>query len=176
MTADRARLLGALDRLGIPGLGSVAVADVPEVAVAEPLYTLALDAAVDTNAATLELGLNATTYQPDAFPGVVYQADPTVLVFGTGQVVVTDAADRAAAGDAVAGVVARLVETDLIDAGAVPDAGVEPVDLPAMAELPPVWADAVEEPDEEPGAGCPDCGADLDGTENFCPACGAALS
>lgn len=176
MTADRARLLGALDRLGIPGLGSVAVADVPEIAVAEPLFTLALDAAVDTNAATLELGLDATTYQPDAFPGVVYQADPTVLVFGTGQVVVTDAADRAAAGDAVAGVVARLVETELIDAGAVPDAGVERLALPPLAELPPAWREAVEEPEADPGTECPDCGAALDGTENFCPACGTALS
>jgi hypothetical protein len=175
MTADRARLLVVLDDLGVQGLASVDLADVPEVEVADPVYALSLDAAVDTNMATLELGIAATTYQPDAFPGIVYQGDDaTVLVFGTGQLVVTDADSREAAEAAVATVVARLVDTDLVDADAVPERGAEAVSLPATEALPEEVRDAAE-----PAAGspaCPECGADLQGTENFCPSCGAELS
>lgn len=174
MTADRARLLVVLDDLDVQGLASVDLADVPEVEVADPVYALPLDAAVDTNMATLELGIEATTYQPDAFPGVVYQGDAgTVLVFGTGQLVVTDADSREAAEAAVATVVARLVDTDLVDADAVPERGAEAVSLPASEDLPEGVAEAAE-PAAQPE--CPDCGSDLQGTENFCPACGAELA
>lgn len=173
MTADRARLLVVLDDLDVQGLASVDLADVPEVEVADPVYALALDAAVDTNMATLELGIEATTYQPDAFPGVVYQGDAaTVLVFGTGQLVVTDAGSREAAEAAVATVVARLMETDLVDAGAVPEVGTEAVTLPPAEDLPEGVPDAAD-PAETPA--CPDCGTDLEGTENFCPSCGTEL-
>lgn len=175
MTADRARLLVVLDGLDVQGLASVDLADVPEVEVRDPVYALALDAAVDTNMATLELGIEATTYQPDAFPGVVYQGDPaTVLVFGTGQLVVTDAESREAAEAAVATVVARLVETGLVDGDAVPEQGAEAVSLPPTEDLPEEVRDAAEPADAAPE--CPDCGNDLQGTENFCPSCGADLS
>jgi len=174
MTADRARLLVVLGDLDVQGLASVDLADVPEVEVADPVYALALDAAVDTNMATLELGIEATTYQPDAFPGVVYQGDAaTVLVFGTGRLAVTDADSRETAEAAVATVVARLIETDLVDPGAVPEAGAEAVPLPAAEDLPESVHDAAE-PAGTPS--CPDCGTDLRGTENFCPSCGADLS
>jgi hypothetical protein len=178
MTVDRARLLGALDDLGVQGLAGVGLADVPGVDVSDPVHLLALDAAVDTNVATLELGLDATTYQPDAFPGVVYQGDDaTVLVFGTGQLVAVNADAPAVAEAAVATVVARLVETNLVDPAAVPDAGVEPVALPAEESLPDEVRAALE-PDDggttDDGA-CASCGESLDGTENFCPVCGASL-
>lgn len=174
MTADRARLLVALDGLDVQGLASIDLADVPEVEVTDPVYALALDAAVDTNMATLELGIEATTYQPDAFPGVVYQGDPaTVFVFGTGQLVVADADSRADAEVAVATVAARLVETDLVDPDAVPEAGAEAVALPPAEDLPEGVREAAE-PAAEPE--CPDCGNGLDGTENFCPSCGADLA
>jgi hypothetical protein len=175
MTIDRARLLVALDDLDVQGLASVALADVPEVEVRDPAYAVALDAAVDTNMATLELGIEATTYQPDAFPGVVYGGDAaTVLVFGTGQLVVTDAESRADADAAVATAVARLVETGLVESGAVPEAGAEALSLPAAEDLPESVRETAEPDDGTPA--CPDCGADLRGTENFCPECGAALS
>ena len=175
MTVDRARLLVALDDLDVQGLASVAVADVPGIEVRDPAYAVALDAAVDTNMATLELGIEATTYQPDAFPGVVYQGDAaTVLVFGTGQLVVADAGSRADADAAVATVVARLVETGLIDPGAVPEAGVEALPLPAAEDLPGRVHEAADPDDGAPE--CPDCGTDLQGTENFCPECGAELA
>jgi hypothetical protein len=173
MTVDRARLLVVLGDLDVRGVASVDLADVPEVEVADPVYTLALDAAVDTNMATLELGAEATTYQPNAFPGLVYQGEPaTVIVFGTGQLVVTDAESREDAEAAVATVVARLVETELVGADAVPERGAEAVDLPATEDLPEGVVEAAE-PDAEPE--CPDCGSALQGTENFCPSCGADL-
>jgi hypothetical protein len=176
MTVDRARLLVALDDLDVQGLASVDLADVPEVDVADPVYALGLDAAVDTNMATLELGIEATTYQPDAFPGVVYAGDAaTVLVFGTGQLVVVDADSREAAEAAVATVVARLVETGLVDAGAVPEAGAEPVTLPPAEALPDEVRDAALAAGTDDAAVCPSCDSDLDGSENFCPSCGAEL-
>jgi RNA polymerase subunit RPABC4/transcription elongation factor Spt4 len=175
MTVDRARLLVALDDLDVQGLAGVDLADVPEVEVTDPIYALALDAAVDTNMATLELGIEATTYQPDAFPGVVYAGDAaTVLVFGTGQLVVVDPDSREAAETGVATVVARLVQTGLVDSGAVPEAGAEPVTLPPTEALPDEVHDAAAVAEAE--LTCPSCDHELDGTENFCPSCGADLS
>ncbi|MFB6206116.1 MAG: hypothetical protein ABEJ05_06285 [Haloglomus sp.] len=176
MAADRARLLAVLDDLGVQGLSSVDPAAAPGVEVRDPVYALALDAAVDTNVAALELGADAATYRPDAFPGVVYRGgSATVFVFGTGHLVVPDAGSREAAESAIATVVARLVEAGLVDAAAVPEAGGDAVALPADEDLPPGVGDAAagSASTEEPA--CATCGHDLDGTENFCPACGATL-
>lgn len=63
------------------------------------------------NQVVIHLGLEKTEYEPEQFPGVVYRPDEsssTILVFGSGKVVVTGARSIEEAVD-----VFELVETDL---------------------------------------------------------------
>jgi transcription initiation factor TFIID TATA-box-binding protein len=54
-----------------------------------------LEQDVDLNALSVELGLEKVEYEPEQFPGLIYRTDyGVVLVFGSGNVVVTGAGSK----------------------------------------------------------------------------------
>lgn len=65
-------------------------------AVQNIVSTAELDDSVNLNALSISLGLEATEYEPEQFPGLIYRPAeyPVVLlVFATGKVVITGTAD-----------------------------------------------------------------------------------
>lgn len=74
-------LLDALADLGIDR-------EPPPVQIENIVATADLGRNVDLNAVAIGLGLEQTEYEPEIFPGLIYQNSNTVLVFGSGKVVV----------------------------------------------------------------------------------------
>jgi len=63
-----------------------------------------MERAVNLSALAIGLGLEVTEYEPEQFPGLVYRPNDhacVLLVFASGKVVITGAADVTTAGDAV---------------------------------------------------------------------------
>ncbi|USZ71262.1 TATA-box-binding protein [Natronosalvus halobius] len=55
-----------------------------------------LDSEVNLNAASIELGLENTEYEPEQFPGLIYRPDgssETLLIFASGKIVITGSSD-----------------------------------------------------------------------------------
>lgn len=65
-----------------------------EFSVQNMVCTVDFEEPLDLNEVTVVLGLEATEYEPEQFPGLVYRPDSTsttILLFGTGKSVITGA-------------------------------------------------------------------------------------
>lgn len=61
------------------------------------VYTADLERALDLEMLLIELGLENTEYEPEQFPGLLYrdsEYDCTILLFGSGKIVITGARDQ----------------------------------------------------------------------------------
>lgn len=73
-------LLTALGDIGIDQ-------EPPPVRIENIVATADIGRSVDLNAVAVGLGLGKTEYEPEVFPGLIYQNDNTVLLFGSGEMV-----------------------------------------------------------------------------------------
>lgn len=178
-------IVGRLEQLGIEidnGASTSAYAD--------------LGTPVNLNAVAIGIGLDDVKYDPDTFPGVVYEPeayDGTVaVVFGNGTLFV-DSAASLDVDEIIDEITAQLAELGLIseptDGG---DVSLTPSEVPVPAdfaghsgtlgdaetddtELGSGGDAGSESTDDDTGA-CAECGHDLSGDERFCPECGTEVA
>lgn len=60
----------------------------PSVRIENIVATADLGRGVDLNTVAIGLGLEKTEYEPEVFPGLIHQNNNTVLLFGSGKIVV----------------------------------------------------------------------------------------
>ena len=94
----------------------MAVADRPEIIVQNIVSSADLDASLNLNA--IAIGFEHVEYEPEQFPGLVYQLDDpevVVLLFGGGMLVITGGKQPADAEHALSVVEARLTDLVLLE-------------------------------------------------------------
>jgi RNA polymerase subunit RPABC4/transcription elongation factor Spt4 len=139
---------------------------------------------VNLNAIAIGAGLDEVMYEPETFPGVVYELeayDGTVaVVFGNGTLFVDST------GSVGVHEIADEITTQLAELGLVPDPdpGREFSLTPTEVPVPVEFGEQASEPagnatgstsTDDVGA-CAECGHGLTGEENFCPECGAEVA
>jgi len=90
----------------------------PPVKVQNIVSSASLEQSLNLNAIAIGLGLEQIEYEPEQFPGLVYRLDDpdvVVLLFGSGKLVITGAAESADAQHALAHVNDRLTELGLLE-------------------------------------------------------------
>jgi transcription initiation factor TFIID TATA-box-binding protein len=95
----------------------VEVEEDPEIAIQNMVSSGDLGQQLNLNAIAIGLGLKDTEYEPEQFPGLVYQLsalDVVVLLFGSGKMVVTGATSVGDTEAALETVQSRLQELDLM--------------------------------------------------------------
>lgn len=96
----------------------IAVNDSPDIAIQNIVTSANLGQSLNLNAITIGLGLENVEYEPEQFPGLVYQVDePDVvaLLFGSGKLVITGGKQPEDAEQALETIRTRLKELDLLE-------------------------------------------------------------
>lgn len=96
----------------------IAVDESPDIAIQNIVTSADLGHSLNLNAIAIGLGLENVEYEPEQFPGLVYQMDDpgvVVLLFGSGKLVITGGTQPADAERALDTIRSRLDELNLLE-------------------------------------------------------------
>jgi len=105
------RVVDSLAKLGVP------VRPDAEITIENIVTSASLGDSLNLSAIAIDFGLQAVEYEPEQFPGLVYRMDDpsvVVLLFGSGELVITGATITRDAVRAVEAVWDRLNSLDLV--------------------------------------------------------------